>query len=118
MRNACRKEGLEIVNGHNIRLNNVRTGCSGFIKDPATGLLVYFNAEADTCCGTICGGRYYYRTAYGEDDYTGGGNNFCDDLEGIIEGAKWLFKRAHGMKAGMRWGYQWSDKAILTRDIP
>ena len=107
VRNACRKVGLEVAEGSNIRLNNVRTGCDGFIKDPTTGLHVYFHHEGDT----------YYREAYGVKDYTGGRNRFCKSSE-LVDCVKEMLDNAHGLKKGMRWGYEWSDKAILDRDIP
>lgn len=107
VRNECKKAGLELAEGGNIRLNNVRTGCDGFIKDPTTGLHVYFHHEGDT----------YYREAYGVKDYTGGSNHFCKSAE-LVKCVKEMLSRAHGMKKGERWGHEWSDKAILDHDIP
>lgn len=68
MRNAMRKAGYELVRAHNERLNNVLTGSSGFIRDPKSGLLVYFSADASFS------DKILYRTAAHDHDYTGGYN--------------------------------------------
>ena len=107
MRNALRKAGLELAKGGNIRLNGVRTGCSGFVRDPATGLLAYFCAEGD---------RPYYRSAYGLDDYTGGSNWNCDN-EGLVRGIHALLIGGRTRKAGDKWGNPYSHKSVLAADV-
>ena len=71
MRNAMRKVGYELVNASNDRRNNVLEGSSGFIKDPVSGRLVYFSADASFS------DRILYRTAKDERDYTGGANLYA-----------------------------------------
>lgn len=78
MRNAMKKLGYELVNAGNNRCNNVLEGSSGFIKDPATGKLVYFSADASACFN---GDKVLYRTAKHEKDYTGGTNRYADFSE-------------------------------------
>lgn len=75
MRNAMRKAGYELVNASNDRCNNVLEGSSGFIKDPASGRLVYFSADASFS------DKVLYRTAKHDRDYTGGTNRYADFSE-------------------------------------
>lgn len=75
VRNAMRKAGYELVNASNNRCNNVLEGSSGFIKDPASGRLVYFSADASACYN---GDKVLYRTARHDRDYTGGTNRYAD----------------------------------------
>ena len=66
----------------NIRINGQLHGCSGFIEDPASGRLVYFNADINH--GTRR--EAYVRNAKHRKDYTGGRNRFCDmDAGAIVE---------------------------------
>jgi fructose-1,6-bisphosphatase/inositol monophosphatase family enzyme len=78
VRNAMKKRGYELVNAKNSRRNNVLEGSFGFIKDPATGKLVYFDADASACFN---GDKVLYRTAKHEKDYTGGTNRYADFSE-------------------------------------
>lgn len=78
VRNAMKKLGYELVNARNDRCNNVLEGSSGFIKDPASGRLVYFSADASACYN---GGKVLYRTAEHDHDYTGGYNRYADFSE-------------------------------------
>ena len=78
VRNAMRKAGYELVNASNNRRNNVLEGSSGFIKDPASGRLVYFSADASACYN---GDKVLYRTAKHDRDYTGGTNRYADFSE-------------------------------------
>lgn len=78
VRNAMRKAGYELVNAKNERRNNVLEGSFGFIKDPASGRLVYFSADASACYN---GDKVLYRTAKHEKDYTGGTNRYADFSE-------------------------------------
>lgn len=78
VRNAMKREGLELVNAGNNRCNNVLEGSSGFIREPSTGRLIYFSADA-SC--TYNGDKVLYRTAKHDRDYTGGCNNYCDFSE-------------------------------------
>jgi len=75
VRNAMRKAGYELVNASNDRRNNVLDGSSGFIKDPASGRLVYFSADASACYN---GDKILYRPAKHDRDYTGGDNRYVD----------------------------------------
>lgn len=78
VRNAMKKAGYELVNASNNRRNNVLEGSSGFIKDPASGRLVYFSADASACYN---GNKILYRTAKHDRDYTGGTNRYADFSE-------------------------------------
>ena len=78
VRNAMRRAGYELVNASNNRCNNVLEGSSGFIKDPASGRLVYFSADASACYN---GDKVLYRTAKHDRDYTGGANRYADFSE-------------------------------------
>jgi len=75
VRNAMRKAGYELVNAKNSRRNNVLEGSFGFIRDPKSGRLVYFDADASACFN---GDKVLYRTAKHEKDYTGGTNNYVE----------------------------------------
>ena len=78
VRNVMRKAGYELVNASNNRRNNVLEGSSGFIKDPVSGRLVYFSADASACYN---GDKVLYRTARHDRDYTGGTNRYADFSE-------------------------------------
>ena len=58
-------------------------GSSGFIKDPKTGMLVYFSTNAHN-------GKVLYRTANNERDFGGGLNNYAD-FEDLPRAVKTLF---------------------------
>ena len=61
----------------NISVNGDKRGCSGFI---ARGdRIVYVNTE-------VLGGRYMYRTAKHMKDYTGGVNQFANDIDSLVYG--------------------------------
>lgn len=87
VRNAMRKAGYELVNARNERRNNVLEGSFGFIKDPASGRLVYFSADASACYN---GDKVLYRTARHDHDYTGGTNRYADFSE-LAESVRDLF---------------------------
>jgi hypothetical protein len=87
MRNAMKKAGYELVNASNDRRNNVLEGSSGFIRDPKSGRLVYFSADASACFN---GDKILYRTAKHDRDYTGGLNRYADFTE-LGEAVKNLF---------------------------
>lgn len=89
VRNAMRKAGFELVNASNNRCNNVLEGSSGFIKDPKSGRLVYFSADASACFN---GDKVLYRTAKHDRDYTGGTNRYAD-FSKLSEAVKDLFAR-------------------------
>lgn len=78
VRNAMKKAGYELVNARNERCNNVLEGSFGFIKDPSSGRLVYFSADASACYN---GDKVLYRTARHDRDYTGGTNRYADFSE-------------------------------------
>lgn len=87
VRNAMRKAGYELVNAKNSRRNNVLEGSFGFIKDPKSGRLVYFDADASACFN---GDKVLYRTAKHDRDYTGGTNRYADFSE-LAESVRDLF---------------------------
>lgn len=78
VRNAMRKAGYELVNAKNSRRNNVLEGSFGFIKDPKSGRLVYFDADASAYFN---GDKVLYRTARHDRDYTGGTNRYVNFSE-------------------------------------
>lgn len=68
----------------NIRVNDDKRGCSGFI---ALGdRIVYVNTEP---CGSL---GYMYRTAQHLKDYTGGVNRWAKDLDSLVQGINQLLK--------------------------
>ena len=62
----------------NIRVNDDKRGCSGFIE--LHGAIVYVNTEP---CGSL---GYMYRTAQHLKDYTGGPNRWARDLDSLVKG--------------------------------
>lgn len=69
----------------NIRVNDDKRGCSGFI---ALGdRIVYVNTE-------VLGGGYLYRTAQHLKDFTGGVNRWAKDLDSLVHGINQLLKGA------------------------
>lgn len=67
----------------NIRINGQLHGCSGFVEDPATGRVVYFNADVNHATSS----QAYYRNASHLKDYTGKRNRFCEmDADAIVAG--------------------------------
>lgn len=67
-----------VVAFKNIRVNDDKRGCSGFIS--LGGVHVYVNTEP---CGSL---GYMYRTAQHVKDYTGGQNRWAKDLAGLVAG--------------------------------
>lgn len=66
----------------NVRINGHNHGCSGFLRDPATGQIVYISTDLNH--GTSR--QALFRTAEHLKDYRGGRNNFCD-FDEITESA-------------------------------
>jgi len=66
----------------NIRVNDDKRGCSGFIS--LGEAIVYVNTER---CGSL---GYMYRTAQHLKDYTGGPNRWARDLDSLEKGIKEL----------------------------
>lgn len=66
----------------NIRVNEDKRGCSGFIS--LQGFHVYVNTEP---CGTL---GYMYRTAKHTNDWTGGPNRWAKDLDSLVRGVNEL----------------------------
>ena len=64
-------------------------GSSGFIKNPASGRLVYFSADVSA---SYNGDKVLYRTARHDHDYTGGANRYADFSE-LAEAVRDLFSR-------------------------
>ena len=67
----------------NIRVNDDKRGCSGFIQ--RGDAIVYVNTE-------VLGGGYLYRTAAHMKDYTGGVNRYARDLDSLVAGINSLLK--------------------------
>jgi hypothetical protein len=65
----------------NIRVNDDKRGCSGFIA--RGGAIVYVNTE-------VLGGGYLYRTAQHLKDFTGGVNCWARDLDSLVAGVTQL----------------------------
>ena len=82
VKNALKRARPDLVpHISNIRINGQLQGCSGFVEDPATGRIVYFNADVNH--GTSR--EAYIRNAKHLKDYTGGRNRFCPmDADEII----------------------------------
>lgn len=80
LKNRFKKVGNFEYYLKNIRLNGVSKGCSGFIKNPVNGKIVYLTTEK-SCYQTLAN-KSMYRTAVSLSDYRGGRNQFCldDDL--------------------------------------
>lgn len=68
----------------NIRVNDDKRGCWGFIQKGDA--IVYVNTEA---CGSL---GYMYRTAAHLRDYTGGRNMWAKDLDSLVAGINQLLK--------------------------
>ena len=68
----------------NIRVNDDKRGCSGFIS--LQGFHVYVNTEP---CGTL---GYMYRTAKHTKDWTGGPNRWAKDLDSLVRGVNELLQ--------------------------
>ena len=79
--------GYELVKVHTISVNRIRRGCSGFIKDPEKGILIYFDTEP-MCFQAP--GQVLYRSAKDENDYCGGSNHHCD-IKDLAHAVKRLF---------------------------
>jgi hypothetical protein len=75
-----------VVTLRNIRVNDDKRGCSGFIS--LGGRIVYVNTEP---CGSL---GYMYRTAQHLKDYTGGVNRWAKDLDSLVQGINQLLKGA------------------------
>ena len=58
----------------NVRINGHVHGCSGFLRDPETGAIVYISTDLNH--GTAR--QAMYRQATSLKDYSGGRNHFCD----------------------------------------
>jgi hypothetical protein len=69
----------------NIRVNDDKRGCSGFIS--LGGAIVYVDTERSSL-------GYLYRTAEHLKDYTGGPNRFARALESLVAGVNQLLKAA------------------------
>lgn len=74
LRNELNKlrSGLKI-SLKNVRINGVLQGCSGFVTDEATGVVIYVSTDRNH--GTVS--TALYRLARDEKDYTGYGNHFA-----------------------------------------
>lgn len=79
--------GYELVKVSTISVNHIRRGCSGFIKDPEKGILIYFSTEP---LAFQAPGQVLYRSAKDEKDYCGGSNHYCD-IKDLAHAVKRLF---------------------------
>jgi hypothetical protein len=79
--------GYELVKVSTTSVNRIRRGCSGFIKDPDKGILIYFDTEPIAFQSP---GRVLYRSAKDEKDYCGGSNHYCD-IKDLAHAVKRLF---------------------------
>lgn len=79
-----RFSSAHIVTLKNIRVNDDKRGCSGFIQKG--NAIVYVNTEP---CGSL---GYMYRTAAHLKDYTGGRNMWAKDLDSLVAGINQLLK--------------------------
>lgn len=75
----------DIVQLQNIRVNDSKRGCSGFIQKGDK--IVYVNTEAISRLG------YMYRTADTLKDYTGGLNMWAKDMDSLVSGINKLLNR-------------------------
>lgn len=73
----------------NVRINGHLHGCSGFLRNPETGKIVYISTDLNH--GTNI--QAMYRSAEHLKDFTGGRNNFCD-FDEITECAVALLNKA------------------------
>jgi hypothetical protein len=69
----------------NIRVNQDKRGCSGFIS--LHGVHVYVNTEP---CGSL---GLMYRTAQHVQDYTGGANRWAKDIDSLVRGVNELLQK-------------------------
>lgn len=79
--------GYELVKVSTTSVNHIRRGCSGFIKDPDKGILIYFDTEPIAFQSP---GQVLYRSAKDEKDYCGGSNHYCD-IKDLAHAVKRLF---------------------------
>lgn len=78
-----------------VRINGEMRGCSGFITDPHTNIILYVNTEE------CIKGKILARYARSTEDFTGGINNFVDANNYVSEILKmldesqkfWAFKK-------------------------
>lgn len=73
-----------VVELKNIRINGTLQGCSGFVTDPATGVVVYVSTDRNH--GTVS--TALYRLARHNKDYTGYRNHFAqwqDLAQGVVD---------------------------------
>lgn len=85
VKNLFKNESVE-VNVHTIKINGVPVGCSGFIRNIQTNLIVYVNTENSVNLG------YLYRCARKVKDFTGGSNRFAKTREDLFAGVMKLLK--------------------------
>ncbi|MBT1164603.1 hypothetical protein [Bifidobacterium felsineum] len=80
-RNHVRKidPTIEFINLRNVLVNGAKRGCSGFLRNPANGRMVYVNTDVLLI---ERGHEAYARTVKDEHDTSGGQNRWstCDDL--------------------------------------
>ncbi len=79
----------------NVRINGVLQGCSGFVRDPKTGAILYVNTDRNHGLNS----RTLYRTAESLTDYTGGRNQYADYDETALVIARhfWAIREARGL---------------------
>lgn len=85
LKNLVKKEGCTDYEYdlHNIVLNGVKKGCSGFITNPNNHLCVYVNTEHS--CYQPLSNKFMYRYARDTKDFTGGVNLWADSEEKLAK---------------------------------
>lgn len=70
---------------HNVSINGVKVGCSGFFAHPGTGRIVYATTDIQ-CTGRPNDYSAYARYASSDKDYQGGRNRLTreEDLPALI----------------------------------
>ena len=66
----------------NIKVNNEKRGCSGFIKNRETGSTVYINTEST---GLSWMEPFMYRYANDSSDYTGYRNRYAKTFDELVD---------------------------------
>ena len=64
----------------NILINGDKRGCSGFVRNAATGSVVYITTETPVLSGL----GYMYRYADNEEDYRGYRNRWAESMPELV----------------------------------
>ena len=77
LKNGLKKKGNFEFKLSNININGRKVGCSGFIINPESGVIVYVNTEKSYYYPLSC--KNLVRYAKTDSDYTGLHNEFVTD---------------------------------------